>query len=38
MPDTYSLTVINNSELASPTFAVFAELPISSTFQAVGLA
>lgn len=27
MPNSYSLTVINNSELTRPTFAVFAKLP-----------
>lgn len=38
MPNSYSLTVINNSELQSPTFAVFATLPVSSDFNSLNLA
>jgi rhizosphere induced protein len=38
MPNSYSLTVINNSELQSPTFAVFAKLPVSSDFNSLNLA
>jgi len=38
MPDTYSLTVINDSELPDPTFAVFATLPVSSDFASLSLA
>jgi hypothetical protein len=37
MPD-YSLTVINNSELASPTFAVFAVLPATAKAEVLHLA
>lgn len=38
MPDTYSLTVINNSEIDRPTFAVFATLPMSSSYKSFNLA
>ncbi|HEY3001689.1 MAG TPA: hypothetical protein VGJ44_05015 [Kribbellaceae bacterium] len=38
MPDSYSLTVINNSELDRPTFAVFATLPTSSSYDTLNLA
>ena len=33
MPNSYSLTVMNNSELVKPTFAVFAKLPQGSAPQ-----
>lgn len=38
MPETYSLTVINNSELQRPTFAVFATLPVDSAYETLPLA
>ncbi|NED97611.1 hypothetical protein G1H11_20130 [Phytoactinopolyspora alkaliphila] len=38
MPNSYSLTVINNSELDRPTFAVFATLPASSAYDTLSLA
>lgn len=38
MPNTYTLNVINDSELPSPTFAVFATLPVSSDFATLSLA
>lgn len=38
MPNSYSLTVINNSELDRPTFAVFASLPSSSSYDTLDLA
>jgi hypothetical protein len=38
VPDTYSLTVINNSEIDRPTFAVFATLPASSSYDTLNLA
>jgi len=38
MPNSYSLTVVNNSELQMPTFAVFATLPNSSSYDTLALA
>ena len=38
MPDTYTLTVVNKSELDRPTFAVFATLPVSSSYDSINLA
>jgi hypothetical protein len=38
MPNSYSLTVINQSELTRPTFAVFATLPVKSDYDTVNLA
>jgi rhizosphere induced protein len=38
MIDTYSLTVINNSELRTPTFAVFAVLPEFKSPESISLA
>lgn len=38
MPNSYSLTVINDSELESPTFALFATLPATSDFATLNLA
>jgi hypothetical protein len=38
MPNTYSLTVVNNSELPAPTFAVFAALPTDADTEPVDLA
>jgi len=38
MPNAYSLTVINDSELPSPTFAVFATLPATSEYDTLNLA
>ncbi|NDL56014.1 hypothetical protein [Phytoactinopolyspora mesophila] len=38
MPNTYTLTVINNSELDRPTFAVFATLPATTAYDTVSLA
>lgn len=38
MPDTYTLNVFNNSELPSPTFAVFATLPTQSDYATLNLA
>ncbi len=38
MSNTYTLTVINNSELTRPTFAVFATLPTSSSYDTLNLA
>jgi rhizosphere induced protein len=38
MPNSYSLTVINDSELTSPTFAVFAVLPVTADYSSLSLA
>lgn len=38
MPNSYSLTVINNSELDRPTFAVFAKLPEDSAYDTLSTA
>lgn len=38
MTDSYSLTVINDSELVQPTFAVFATLPAMSSYETLNLA
>ena len=38
MSDTYTLNVINDSELPNPTFAVFASLPATSSYSTVNLA
>jgi hypothetical protein len=38
MANSYSLTVINNSELDNPEFAVFATLPLQADYESVGLA
>jgi rhizosphere induced protein len=38
MTNSYSLTVINESELTSPTFAVFAQLPGTSDYDTLSLA
>ena len=38
MPNSYSLTVINNSELTRPTFAVFAKLPADSSYDTLSTA
>jgi hypothetical protein len=37
-PNSYSLTVINNSELPRPTIAVFAVLPADSSYDTLALA
>lgn len=38
MTNSYSLTVINHSELVQPTFAVFATLPTLASYETVNLA
>jgi hypothetical protein len=38
MSNSYSLTVINNSELPDPTFAVFATLPLKADYASYQLA
>jgi hypothetical protein len=38
MANTYNLTVINDSQLGSPDFAVFATLPVQASFASLGTA
>jgi rhizosphere induced protein len=38
MPNSYSLTVINDSQLTSPTFALFAVLPVTADYSSLSLA
>lgn len=38
MPNTYSLTVVNQSEMPTPKIAVFADLPSTSSYETLNLA